>query len=67
MPVSAWEHFGEPIFVVFRHLGYTDVIQIDLVLPVKPTASGAKLQQRCALFPRAISSTSRSEVARANP
>jgi hypothetical protein len=33
----------EPIFVAFRYMSYADVVQIDLVLLMKQTASHAKL------------------------
>jgi hypothetical protein len=52
MLVSSRENFGQPLFLVFRHLGHAYIIQIDPVLPVKRAAPDAKFKQRFALLPR---------------
>lgn len=39
------KYLSEPVFLVFRHMGHTDVVKIDLVLLVKQAALHAQFQQ----------------------
>src|SRR6266568_771861 len=61
------EYLGEWIFVIVRHLGHADSVEIDLVFLVKRTTLHAHFKHRASGRCRGISKTSKSPVDRENP